>query len=473
MSIEQLAIQASRERLIPFCLTYDKNYIANWHHKKLAEALEAVERGEILRLIVEMPPRHGKSQLGSIDFPAWYLGRNPDKEIITASYSGELARDFGGKTRDVINDPQYQAIFTTRLKADSKSKDKWRTQEGGSYTSVGIGGPITGRGAHILLIDDPFKNREEAESRLIRDKIWDWYTSTAYTRLEKGGAVIVIMTRWHTDDLVGRLLDRQDKGGDQWVRVRFPAIAQEQEEHRDIGEALWSEKYDLAALQNIKANVGIYDWQALYQQNPVASETQEFRKEWIRYYEDHEIQNKDLYYYTMVDLAGEKEDADHNAIVTIAKQKHSPEIYVVDTHYGHFSPGEVIDYLFHLKHKYGYRWVRCGIEMVAYQRALQYFIIEEQKKRNEYFQVVELKAKGAKETRIRGLLPMYQAGVIYHKNTMIQLEEEQLTFPRGKNDDVLDALAYFPQVVENTRSTQKQPYTPNFTAHQNRLQRRY
>lgn len=159
-----------------------------------------------------MPPRHGKSQLSSIYFPAWFLGRNPEKEIITTSYSGELAKKFGGETRDLISDRQYQTVFNVRLKEDSQAKTLWHTEQGGSYTAVGRGGTITGRGADILLIDDPFANREEAESKTIRDSVYDWYTSTAYTRLEKGAAIVIIMTRWHTDDLVGRLLEKEKDG---------------------------------------------------------------------------------------------------------------------------------------------------------------------------------------------------------------------------------------------------------------------
>jgi len=461
MSFKQLAIQGSQESLVKFCIAFDKNYEVNWHHRVLAHALERVESGEIKRLIIQMPPRHGKSQLASIYFPAWYLGRNPDKEIITASYSADLARDFGGKTRDVIADSQYQAIFDTKLKADSKSKDKWHTDKGGSYTSVGRGGPITGRGANILLIDDPLKDRAEAESQVIRESVWDWYTSTAYTRLEKDGAVVVIMTRWHTDDLVGRLLEAEEKGGDEWEVVTFPGIAEEDEQYRKMGEPLWPDKFDLETLENIKQNIGIYDWFSLYQQHPVASEAQEFHRDWFRYYSDEDLLGKDLYVYSVTDLAiSKKEGADNTATVVLGKEKNKPEIYILDIYYGQLDPGQTIDYLFHLKARFGNRFVRAGVEAVAYQKALQYFIKEEQKKREDYFDVVELKASGNKELRIRGLIPMFKAGTIFQRNTFYQLEEELLTFPVGKRDDVIDALAYVTQVLRPTQTKKRRSYVP-------------
>lgn len=406
-----------------------------------------------------MPPRHGKSQLASVYFPAWYLGKNPDKEIITASYSGELAKKFGGETRDLINEVNYKAIFNLKLKEDSQAKDLWLTEEKGSYTSVGRGGTTTGRGADVLLIDDPIANREEAESKTVREAVWNWYTSTAYTRLEKNGAIIIIMTRWHTDDLVGRVLEKAKETGEIWTRISFPAIAEEDEEFRKKGEALWPAKKGLEELEAIRS-LNVYDWFALWQQRPVASETQEFKKEWFKYYQTEDLLTKDLYYYTMVDLAGDKETSDNNVIVTVAKEKTKPEIYVVDVMAGHLDPGQVVDYLFQLKAKYGFRWVRCGIEAVAYQKSLMYWIREKQKTQGIYFDVVEMAARGSKEVRIRGLIPMYKAGVIYHHASMIDLEEELLVFPKGKHDDRIDALAYMQQVLQATSGGVRQ-FNPN------------
>ena len=208
---QEKIMQAGRHSLIDFSIITHRKYDPNWHHEELAKGLELVEQGKIRRLIIQMPPRHGKSQLATINFPAWYIGRNPTKEVITACYSADLAQDFGSKTRDLVNSENYHDVFTTRLREDEQARGKWRTVEGGTYISTGVGGPITGRGANILIIDDPFKNREEADSEVIREKIWNWYISTAYTRLEKDGAIIIIATRWHLDDLIGEFLRRKKK----------------------------------------------------------------------------------------------------------------------------------------------------------------------------------------------------------------------------------------------------------------------
>jgi len=462
---EKQIIQAGRYSLIDFSIILDKNYKPNFHHEKIANALERVESGEIKRLIIQMPPRHGKSQLASINFPAWYLGRNPDKEIITASYSADLAIDFGSKTRDVVSDELYKEIFETRLKQDEQNKAKWKTNKKGSYTSVGVGGPLTGRGANVLIIDDPIKNREEAESETIRKKVWDWYTSTAYTRLEKNGAIIVIMTRWHLDDLAGRLLDYEEHGGEHWEVISFPAVAEQDEDYRKEGEALWPAKYDIDALMNIKQNIGAYDWNALYQQNPIHSDTQEFKREWFKYFTDEDILLLDLDVYALVDLAiSEGKEADNTSIQVIGKNRNKPEIYKLEDSTGRLDPAQVIEYLFHLKEKYKFKFRKAGIESVGYQKSLMYFINEEQRRRQVYFDVVELKAVSSKESRIRGLVPMYKNGIIYHRNTDTDYENELLTFPFGKHDDRIDAMAYLQQVLENTKTSQSvKQYTPDWS----------
>ena len=200
----------ARKSLLDFCLYTNITYEIAPHHKLIAEKLEAVERGEIKRLMITMPPRHGKSELASRRFPSWYIGRNPDKQIIAASYNSDLANDFGREVRNIVGSPEFSNLFNTALSVDSKAANRWHTDKGGMYVAAGVGTAITGRGADILLIDDPFKDRQEADSEITRQRVWDWYTSTAYTRLMPGGAVIVINTRWHDDDLSGRLLEEQD-----------------------------------------------------------------------------------------------------------------------------------------------------------------------------------------------------------------------------------------------------------------------
>jgi predicted phage terminase large subunit-like protein len=468
----QLAVQRARERLATFCMAYDRDYTVNWHHRKIAEALEKVERGEIKRLIIQVQPRAGKSQLSSIYFPAWYLGKNPEKEVIIVSYSSELAVDFGGKARAVVEDPHYKKIFPLQLAYGSKAKDKWSTQQGGSYTAVGIGGALTGRGADVLIIDDPFKNREEANSRVMRDKVYDFYTSTAYTRLEKGGSIVIIHTRWHTDDLIGRLLEKQKDGGggDEWTILSFPAIAEEDEEFRKAGEVLWPEKYDLQAMNNVRETVGTYDWVSLFQQNPIASEAQEFREEFFKYFEEKDIQNKDLEVYVTVDPAISKASkGDNTCIMVVGKERGKPDLYKLEDITGHFDPGQTIDALFSLKVKYGGKLARIGIETVAFQKTLLFSMNEEMRKRGIFIDVIEIKNPGSsKEERVRGLLPIYRTGTMWHRKSDTELEKELLTFPSGRRDDRIDALSMMLSIIRGTVYNDRKPFIPNWLGYKKR-----
>jgi len=436
----------AKNELIPFC-GFIKEYDASWVHRTIAEQLERVEKGEVKRLMIFVPPRHGKSELGSIMFPAWYLGKHPEKEIITSSYSADLAQDFGYKTRNLVNSEEYQELFKTKLRDDSKSKAKWLTQEGGGYTATGVGGAITGRGADIAVIDDPFKNREEAESKTIRDKVYNWYTSTLYTRLEKGGAIILILTRWHQDDLAGRLLKATEEGGEKWEVIKFPAIATENERFRKQGEALWADKYDLEALENIKRTVGVYDWSALYQQTPVASETQEFKEEYFKYRTIEEVLALQTYRTLTIDTAiSQKASADFTGLTLNFTDKENN--WNLKAWKEKISPLELIDLLFNLHDQY--RLDKIGIEKTIYLQAIKPFLDEEMRRRNKFLPIVELEHnQTAKETRIRAILPRYQSGAVYHiKGHATELEEEQIHFPKGIHDDVLDSTAYQVQVAK-------------------------
>jgi len=429
-------LQTGRHSLVDFSIVTNRTYKPASIHETIADKLEAVERGEIKRLMIFVPPRHGKSQLATINFPAWYLGRNPDKEIITASYSAELAQDFGSKTRELFKDDIFQKIFKTRLKADEQNKAKWKTDGGGSYTSVGIGGAITGRGADILIIDDPIKNREEAESKTIRDKHWNWYTSTAYTRLEKDAAVVLILTRWNIDDLAGRLLKKQEEDGDKgdkWDVIKLPAITD--------GKPLWEEKYDLEALEKIKDTVGLYDWSALYQQTPIMSELQEFKQDWLRHTTREEVDRMKTRNFLIVDTAMSKKDsADYCGFSENYVDKENN--WNLAGYRMKLNPKELVDYLFTIQDKRNFETI--GIEKTAYTWGLKPYLDEEMRKRNRFLPIVEVEHKGVnKEVRIRGLIPRYSSGSIYHiKGECTALEEELFTFPQCINDDVVDATQY-------------------------------
>ena len=436
--------QAGKFSLIDFSIITNRKYKPNWHHEIISEKLEAIERGELKRLMIFMPPRSGKSQLATINFPAWYLGRNPDKEIITVSYSGDLAIDFGSKTRDLISNEIYQMIFEVSLKEDEKSKGKWMTKQGGSYISAGVGGAITGRGADCLILDDPIKNKEEAESEVYRNKIYDFFTSTAYTRLNPQGAIIIILTRWHLDDLAGRLLT-QNKG--EWEIIEFPAIATEDEEYRKKGEPLWPSRYSLEDLNNIKKAIGGYDWACLYQQKPVLTENQEFRPHWIKYRTLTEIKQFETKNYLTIDTAiSQRASADYTGICRNFIDKENN--WNLKTGRYKIDPKGLIELLFSLHEQDKYE--KIGIEKTIYLTAIKPFLMDEMRRRNIFLPIVELEHKEiAKEIRIRGLIPRYESGSVYHiKDECVELEEEMFTFPRGMNDDVLDATAYQLQIAK-------------------------
>lgn len=267
------------------CYTFP-SYQTAPHLERLAEHLEAVERGEIRRLMVFMPPRHGKSELCSIRFPGWWLGLHPADPIIVTSYAASLAISKSRQCRNLVEERAYQNVFgayschdtPVALDEGQRASDNWQIDgHRGGVLAAGVGGGITGYGAKLFIIDDPHKNREEASSLTMRDHVWDWYRSTARTRLEPDGAVVLIMTRWHTDDLAGRLLEQQqeDADADQWTVLKMPAISAD-------GVALWPARFPLSELQQIRATIGSWEFGALYGQDPRPPEGAIFNRDWFQ-----------------------------------------------------------------------------------------------------------------------------------------------------------------------------------------------
>lgn len=277
---ELFASEAARRRLLPFIKRMYPGYCVARMHEELCQRLQQVESGGIKRLIIEMPPRHGKSLIMSIHFPAWYLGRNPRRHIIATSYGAALAYHFSRQARNLFADPDWP--FPVRLARDAQGVEEWLTEQGGGYVAAGVGGPITGKGADCLLIDDPVKNYEEAYSQVSRDAHWNWYTSTARTRLQPHAAIVLTMTRWHEDDLAGRLIKAMGQGGEHWEVFRLPALAEGNDPlGRQPGEALWPEWFPVEALETIRRTVPSRDWYALYQQRPMAVEGAMFKRSWF------------------------------------------------------------------------------------------------------------------------------------------------------------------------------------------------
>ncbi|CAI3932254.1 phage terminase large subunit [Commensalibacter papalotli (ex Botero et al. 2024)] len=263
--------RSARAHLIDFTVYTKQDYFTGLHHRLLCEKLEAVEQGRIKRLMVFMPPRHGKSELTSKRFPAWFLGRNPTKQLIVASYSAKLSDSFGKDVRNIVGSRLFKNIFpAVSLSSDSKAKDLWETNQGGVFLSSGVGGSITGYGGDLAIIDDPVKDRQDAESLNIRDNIWDWYKSVLRTRIMPGGAIILALTRWHVDDLAGRLMNEMENGtGEVWDILHLPARAMEDDPlNRPLNAPLWADVFGEQELLQIEKAVGERDWLSLYQGIP-------------------------------------------------------------------------------------------------------------------------------------------------------------------------------------------------------------
>lgn len=416
----------------------------SWHHKKVADALQRIENGTLKRLMIFLPPRHSKSEMVSINFPPWFLGRNKDKSIIEASYSADLATEFGRQARNIVDSQEYKNVFDTTLAEDSQSKSTWSTNGRGKYNAMGVGGAATGKGADVLIIDDPIKNRKEADSFLIRENIYNWYRSTARTRLSPDGAVVICVTRWHDDDLAGRILTGEN--ANDWEVISFPAIAVEDEEYRKKNEALWPTQYNLQNLLSTKGDIGLYEWSSLYQQNPISSETQEFSKELFKYKTPAEVASLNTNCWITIDPAVKEHDnADYTGTI-INRVDEDNNWYIKGSH-ERINSAKLIDKVFDL-------WLKekpeaIGIEETTYYQAVYPFLKLEMIKRNTFPVVYPLKHHGVnKELRIRGLLPRYEAPKIFHIiGHCSELEEEELRFPKGKNDDIVDALAYQEQIV--------------------------
>lgn len=450
-----MAKYQAKHNLVDFEILTSSNYTPNWHHELIAKELEHIEAfgdRDYKVLLVTVPPRNGKSQQCSIDFPAWYLGRNPEEEIITASYSYDLAQDFGGKTREKVDSPAFKEIFPeVHLKEDEKARGRWKTNKGGSYTAAGVGGAITGKGAKIVFIDDAVKNREEAESETYREKTWDWFTSTAFTRLAPGGVVVVIMTRWHLDDLAGRILDHPELSKRTKV-MSFPAIATRDERpYRLMGEPLWPARFSYKSLMEIKDTVGPYDWQALYQGNPVLTENQEFKPEWIKSIPEISVWSMDCRRFLTIDTAmSKKTQADYTGFCDNAVNKEN--FWHIRAWGAKLSPEELVNNIFSLHKQNNYEAI--GIEKTTFTQGLKPYFDSEQRKRNMFLPIIELSHnQTAKEIRIRGLIPRYATGSIFHVEGQCKtLEDQMKTFPVGVHDDVLDAMAYQLQVVDNSKA---------------------
>lgn len=432
--------QEARLSLLGFTKYTNPAYVAAEHHKLIAESLEALAAGEIDRLMIFMPPRHGKSELASRRFPGWYLGNYPDKQIITASYNADLASDFGREVRNIIASPEYGNIFDVGLRADSKAANRWHTNKNGVYVSAGVGGPITGRGADISLIDDPFKNMEEADSETTRESVWKWYTSTLYTRLMPGGGLALIQTRWHDDDLAGRLLNEESNGGDKWHVVELPAISAD-------NKALWPEWYPIEALERIRNVLPPRQWNALYQQNPIPDDGDFFKRDW--FYEYDNLPDN-LNYYITHDDAVTDSSGDYTEIGVWGIDP-DDNIYAVDWWSGQETSDIWIDRLLDLIEKYQPFSV-IG-ESGPIRRAVEPFLIKRMTQRRIYANLEWKPSISDKPTRARAFQGLASMGKVFLPKKRVWAEDllrQLMRFPAGKYDDKVDTCALIGRAINQT-----------------------
>jgi predicted phage terminase large subunit-like protein len=428
--LQEIRAAKARRSLLSFTEYTLPQYQRAAHHELIAEKLEAVERGEIDRLMIFMPPRHGKSELASKRFPAWCLGRNPKRQIIAASYNSDLANDFGRNVRNIIAEPEFGQVFNgVTLAPDSQAANRMNTNHGGTYVAAGVGTAVTGRGADIALIDDPFKDREEADSERRRELVWDWYRSTLYTRLMPGGAIVLIQTRWHEDDLAGRLLEQE---ADQWEVLELPAL------HPDRG-ALWPEWYDEAALNRIKDTIGPREWSALYQQQPQPDEGTFFQRDWFRSYD--KLPN--CRFYITSDFAVTDGGGDYT-VLTVWGIASNGDLYRVEQWKGQTSSDVWIERLLDLVA----RWKPlCSFgESGVIQKAVGPILARRSRERGVFCRWEWLPSVSDKPTRARSFQALAASGRVHFERGADL--SEFLVFPAGKHDDEVDTASLIGRAID-------------------------
>ena len=452
-----------------YFVDYDSEYRdrEGKHLDVLDDALQRVSEGKLKRLIVTMPPRHGKSERISKKFPAWHLGRNPNDEMIIASYSIDLARDFSKIAKDTFI--AHQNLFEQEIDPNNQSSESWGIKGlRGRVTAAGVGGSITGKGARIAIVDDPIKNYQDAQSEVIRENLWGWYRSTLYTRLTPDGSIVVVQTRWHEDDLVGRLLSEEKKQieegthvGDKWTVINFPAIAEENDYlGREVGQPLWPEYgFGIDELMKIKSDVGSYVFNALYQQRPSAAGGTIFKREYFRYFREEMIGNQpyiivkngdiekryrkhELWAFQTVDTANSEKTINDPFVVSTWYVTPQRDLLLYDVYRTHITGPDQKPLMRQMLNRFRPRFQ--AIEDKTFGTNL----IQEMKR--EGLTVRPIKVDKDKVTRSLVIAARYEVGMVYHREDaqwLTDYEDELLSFPRGKHDDQVDTASMAGEVV--------------------------
>ena len=410
-------------------------FIEGKHHKTYAEKLQNVADGKSTRLIVNMPPRHTKSEFASYLFPSWLMGRKPTSKIIQATHTSELAVGFGRKVKNLIDSPEFSYIFPdVNLASDAKASGRWSTNKGGEYYAVGVGGALAGRGADLLIIDDPV-SEQDALSPSALDNIYEWYTSGPRQRLQPGGSIIIVMTRWSVRDLTAKVLKKQAEGGaDQWEVVEFPAIFPETD------NVLWPEYWKKEELEAVRSSIPIGKWNAQYLQNPTAEEGAIIKREWWNIWENNDPPHVSYIIQSYDTAYSKSERADFSAITT----------------WGIFSPEESDTEAIILLDAQRGRWDFPELKEVAQKLYREYdpdMVLIEQKATGTPL-THELRRMGIpvtpftpsrgadKFTRMNSCAPVFESGMVWRPDTRFadEVVEECAAFPNGENDDLADSM---------------------------------
>ena len=427
-------LNSAEKSFIPFVRHVWPDFISGYHHRKIAKKFEDIRDGKIKRLIVNMPPRHTKSEFASFLFPSWLVGNNPKLKIIQTTHNTELAVRFGRKMKNLIDSEIYKQVFNeVAISADSKAAGRWETNKGGEYFAAGVGSSITGRGADLLIIDDPH-SEQDALSDTAMDSAWEWYTSGPRQRLQPGGAIVIVMTRWSTKDLTGRLIEAQAKEpkADQWELIEFPAIL-------PSNKPIWPEYWDIDTLQTTKASLTEQKWQAQWQQNPTSEEGSIIKREWWKLWEEEEVPDL-IHVIQSYDTAfSKKETADYSAITTWGVFSHpnkgNPQIILLDAEKGRWEFTELKKIAMD-KYKY---WEPETVIVEAKASGLP--LTDEL--RSSGIPVVNFTPSRGndKHVRVNSVAPMFESGQVWipDERWAEEVIEECAAFPYGDHDDYVDS----------------------------------
>ena len=427
-------IDASHNNFIPFVRNMWPEFIAGKHHKIISEKLERVATGELKRLIINMPPRHTKSEFASYLFPAWMIGKNPSMKIIQATHTTELAVGFGRKVKNLLERDEYLEIFPdAKLAVDSKASGRWDTARGGMYYAVGVGSNLAGRGADLCIIDDPH-SEQTAMSNAGFDDAWDWYTGGPRQRLQPGGSIIVVMTRWSEKDLTGQLTRSmaRDPLADQWEIVEFPM-------ELPSGDACWPEYWSQADMVAVKASIPVSKWNAQYQQNPTGDETSILKREWWNLWEKDSVPALEYVIQSYDTAFSKKETADYSAITTwgvfFPNESGTPNLILLDSLKGRWDFPELKAKAYELYKFWDPETVI--IEAKATGMPLTHEL------RNMGIPVVNFTPSRGndKVSRVHSVAPLFESGMIWapDETWAEELIEECAAFPNGEYDDLVDS----------------------------------